>query len=252
MDNPFQSPKRRLNRARDHIKDLLASSDRFFDANPARMNSEMNADGTREELFFTFGAPFPPELGEIAADIIENLRSALDQTGYAAAVLGGKIEPKNAYFPICQGGSEELDRVVKDRCKDAPEEIRTIFREFKAYYGGNLSLWAFNRLCSINKHRLLTATGASGALHIQRGDLQNGRMSDKLVWDREKSRMPFAVLYPGGYLAQQSKFTFGIAFAEVEPIAGVAALAFLDAAVREVERVITATEAECRRIGLLT
>jgi hypothetical protein len=80
-------------------------------------------------------------------EIIEALRSALDQAGAACAVLTGKTNPKKSYFPFADSGPE-LTKVIKGRCKDLPGEIISLFRSFQPYQGGNDPLWAMNKIAA--------------------------------------------------------------------------------------------------------
>jgi hypothetical protein len=70
-------------------------------------------------------------------------------------------------------------------------------------------------------------------------------------YDRAKHQIPLARVGPGGEFRFEADFTFSIFLDEFNgvrpgPIAGV-----LNGIASEVERVLVATEAECRRIGLL-
>jgi hypothetical protein len=125
MADPFDSSRRRLERAKEHINDLYVRSEAFFDANPPTIVPEMNAERTREEYYIRFGNPLPGKFSDIAADAVENLRSSLDHIGYAVAELCGKTNAKFAYFPIAKDATH-LEMVIDGRCKDLPNEITAL------------------------------------------------------------------------------------------------------------------------------
>ena len=133
--DPFESPKRRLKRGKEHARRLEKRIQSFLKKEPHQRVEDTDAEGvTTHAIKFT--RDFPHSWGDAAVESIEALRSALDQIGYAAAILGGASEPKQAYFPIANTASD-LDTVVKGRCKDIPTEIKTLFKGFNAHAGGN-------------------------------------------------------------------------------------------------------------------
>lgn len=250
MSDPFDSSRRRLDRAKEHINDLYVRSEAFFDANPPAVVGEMNAERTREEYYIRFGNPLPGKFSDIAADAVENLRASLDHIGYAVAEFCGKTNAKFAYFPIASDATN-LEMVINGRCKDLPNEITAVFRSFNPYKGGNNRIWALNRLCTVNKHRLLLPAAMWSGMHIFKGGLMNGGIYDQLIWDRAKNQIPFFWLAPGGYFHYQSKFTYAISFDEAE-VGTVPAIPILNEIVADIEKIIAATESECKRIGLVT
>ena len=70
-------------------------------------------------------------------------------------------------------------------------------------------------------------------------------------WDSVKNEIVFARLGPGGVFKYNFDFTFYIAVGEVPELAGEPLFPMLDAMSAAAERVLSATEAECRRTGIL-
>jgi hypothetical protein len=248
--NPFNSPRRRLARAKQHVNRLEKRIRTFLDRKPYKPVADTDATGTTTHAI-KFNRNFPDSWGDAAVEALEALRSALDQTGYAAAVLGGVANPKYAYFPIADTMTD-LDALTKGRCKDIPATVSAIFRAFDAYEGGNYTLWALNKLCNANKHRLLVPIGgiAGGGTLFPGGFLKNASVFAPR-WNSAKNQIEFAKTYVGGELKLDGRFTFNVAFDEFNGVRRVNAIGILDAMAREVDRVIVATEAECRRLGLL-
>jgi hypothetical protein len=133
--DPFESPKHRLTRAKEHIRRLEKRIKTFIKKTPPSRAEELDAEGWTVHSL-KFPRPVPQSWADSAGGAIEHLRSALDQCGYAAAVRGGKVDPKNAYFPFADT-STELANVINGRCKDLPTEISALFGSFEPHQGGN-------------------------------------------------------------------------------------------------------------------
>jgi len=247
--DPFESPKRRLKRGKEHARRLEKRIHTFLKKKPHERVEDVDAEGfTTHAVKFT--RDFPDSWVDAAVESLEALRSALDQTGYAAATLGGATEPKNAYFPIADKIAD-LDGVVKGRCRDLPTEIKTLFRGFDAHEGGNYALWALNKLCGANKHRLLIPIGAlAPQMTMAKAALRGGQLFSPR-WNGKKHQIEFARVDPGGEFKYDAQITFFIGFDEFNGVKPAPAVGVLDLIASEVHRVISATEAECRKIGLL-
>ena len=118
--------------------------------------------------------PVPAVCDELAFETLFTLRAALDQAAYAAATAAGKVQPRYAYFPVAKtlGG---LDDVIRGRCRDLPDEIKALFREFKPYKTGNNALWTLNELGN-KVHAALVPVG------VTRGKLG-------IFWTEEESML---------------------------------------------------------------
>jgi hypothetical protein len=133
--DPFESPKRRLARGKQHIRRLDKRIQTFLKKQPHKRVAEPDPDGSVVHAI-KFTRNFPDSWVDAAVEALEAVRSALDQAGYAAAILGGAVDPKNAYFPIADTDAD-LDNVTKGRCRDLPREVSALFRGFDAQEKGN-------------------------------------------------------------------------------------------------------------------
>lgn len=250
MSDPFNNSKRRIERAKTHIHDLDGKIRYFLDRKPCSHVVEPDADGVNQLHKIKFTAPIPDSFGEIAADILENLRAALDQAGYAVAVAAGTIKPRYAYFPIVEYAAD-LDAAINGRCKNIPDDIIALFREFKPYKGGNDLIWALNKTNNINKHMLLVPSCVSlGKMNLRmRGSGESCIPVPR--WNREKNEIVFAITGPGAKFEYDVKGSFCISFDEIETIRGYPAATILREMASEVECLVSAIEAEARRIGLV-
>src|SRR5262245_61209963 len=156
-DHHFRSPKQRLARAQEKIAELNAAIETFVKSEPYARVVEINPASGFQFHKIKMTKPLPDLLTDLTMEIIEALRSALDQAGFACARLDGKPNAKSAYFPMADTGPD-LANVIKGRCKDLPPDIVTLFRSFMPYKGGNDPLWAMNKIAN-TKHTALVPVG---------------------------------------------------------------------------------------------
>jgi hypothetical protein len=254
MADVFRSPKRRLKRAKAKLKSLIARGKTYAAKRPYALVKEPNPESGFEFYKFKITKPLSLGMQDLAWEIVEELRSALDQIGYACAVASGKVAPKNTYFPIADSGAQlETDVINRGRCKDIPPDIVALFRSFEPHKGGNYPLWALNRLANGNKHRFIipSGTAAEQSIGVNRMLSVPGISIHVPAWDRTKNEMLVLSAPIGSDIKYDLQFAILIAFDEVEPVAGEPVIPVLHTMVGEVERVLLATEAEARRLGLV-
>lgn len=249
---PFESPYRRLARAKKNISRLEKRIATFGKTHPGSLIAETDADGITTHAY-KFSRKIPDSWADSAVEAIEALRSALDQCGYAVAVLSGVSDPKNAYFPFGDSAAE-LDANVKGRCKDLPPEISALFRSFDSHEEGNYPLWALNKLCNANKHRLLIPVGlvtnaATFEMSLS-GDGSHFELPSP-TFDPIKNQIVLVKTGPQNNFKYQIELTVLITFDEFNGVKSSSVPSVLNAIAREVDRVLRTTEAECRRVGLI-
>lgn len=71
------------------------------------------------------------------------------------------------------------------------------------------------------------------------------------LYDREKHEIPIAKVGPGGEFKYDASFTFSVFLDEFNGVKRAPVVGALSAIANEVQRVLMATETECRRIGLM-
>src|SRR5690606_771518 len=119
-----------------------------------------------------------------------------------------------------------------------------LFRGFNAYEGGNYALWALNKLCNANKHRLLIPVGVfAQGMVFTRHLLVDGEVFAP-QWNREKMQVEFARIQPGGSFDYNAQVSIHIAFDEFNGVKGGPAVGILKLMERAVRRVLNATEEE--------
>jgi hypothetical protein len=188
----------------------------------------------------------------IVFDAVTNLRSALDQAGFAVAVAAGK-KGKDAHFPFGDTLAEVQSR-AGGPSKDIPKEIFDVMVSAKPYKGGNDLLWALNKLCNTNKHEMIIPMGmAVGGVVMASGPSMKGLLSiGGHRWDSAKNEMEFLRTGTTTIADINGQFTISVAIGKIEIVEGQPALKIFNATAGEVERVLMAIEAEARRIGLFS
>jgi len=250
MTDPFSSPKHRLARAKKHLADLKAEVDGFFlGEDPAEVVLEPNAGGTKNLHKFRFRKPLPAVTDDLAWDTVSNLRAALDNATFTCGVVAGNPDAKSAKFPFGDTAAD-VENDVRRGCKDLPQPIIALLMTFQPYKGGNDSLWALNKLCNIHKHRFLVPTvmvmGSTKGAGIGQGRVFSPE------FDAGKYEFTFGESPPGGNLDYNVEMTMFVALDEPDIIRRKPAFDVLSAMAGEVERIVLATEAEARRIGLIS
>jgi hypothetical protein len=254
MSDPFQSSRRKVARAKKHIADLEREIGDFVKkASYVRFSEPHTAKPLLTVHKIRMNKPIPDGLSEIAGDAIGNLREALDHATFSVAIASGVTAPSNAYFPF-SGTVDDIDNCMKKRCKDIPKEMHPFLRAFEPYAGGNEVLFTLNKMANRDKHALLVAFGA---LSIDAGMNVSGTGGYMSIprphaWDHAKSEMELITLGPGCQLNAQFRFLITIAFTGIEVVERFPAPSVLVEITHEVERVLSAIEAESRRLGLVS
>lgn len=253
MSDPFESSRRKIARGKKHIADLRDRQAAFFQQKPYITFVEADPEVPEHIVHkLKLVEPIHADLSEITGDAAANLRAALDHACYAIAVAGGKANPKAAYFPLTTFPEFELENVIKRRCKDLLEDILTLCRTFKPYGGGNDALAGLNAICNADKHRILTRLGVrinhEGIVATTYSFMS---IPNPAVWDDAKNEIELFTCASDATFEAEVQFTQFVAFGQIEIVSGKPALAFLNHAASEVERVLLALEAEAGRIGLI-
>jgi hypothetical protein len=242
MIDPFQSPLRRYSRAKKHIDNLDKKIVKFFKKQPYSRTIEDDIDGINKTHKIKLTKQIPIAFTDLAVEAIEGLRSTLDQATFAACISAGQSNPRNTYFPISDSPSE-LDNVIKGRCKDIPSDIITLCRSFNTYKGGNDLIFALNRLCNVNKHRLIIPVGlANAGTHYKHLVASGGISIPNPVWDRGKNEIIFAKTAPDTKLQYDINFSFFIAFGESDIVEGQPVVPILRNIAKEVLKIVLAIQ----------
>jgi len=252
MGDDFASPKSMLRRAKKQIADLDTQIKAFTKDEPWSHVVEKDADGVTDLHKVKFSARLSGDLPHIVFEAANNLRAVLDQLGYVVAQIAGNSDPKSCKFPV---GPTEVDmrNNSKGGCKDLPAEIRSLFEGFKPYKGGNNALWALNELANAPKHKTLYPVAlGGGGMFVRNLKASGGFAIPNPRYDSANNEIVFLRTGPDTKVSYDVAVAFSVALDDIaDVVKGQHPVAALNAMASEIERILMATEAECRRIGLL-
>lgn len=250
MADPFESSRRKIARAKQHIQNFKRHVGRFEKKEPYKPLAELDPQSPNTRVHkVKLVEPLPVVLGEIVADAVGNLREALDLAGYAVAVASGS-KTENTYFPF----AKDRAHFNFGRCKDLPQDIQTLFGAFKPYLGGNDMLWAINQICNVKKHKDILRIGVTviGGMNLSASGSKGTWAYPKTwAWDRTKNEVILGWSSTDSDFKCHFKVTLAVAFGEVQIVRGQEALGVLSQMVRIVEGILLAIEAESRRLGYI-
>jgi hypothetical protein len=155
-------PLAKVERAKHHLQEVGAVLAAFFDTKPYVFAWRQDPRTRRVTYYLTSVTDVPPEIAVLAGEVIQSLRSALDQLAYQLVLVGtGKPGPfTHVYFPIFdsvekyRGGKHGQTKGMDPRAIKAIDALQP-------YRGGNDQLWQLHRLNIIDKHRLLVTVGST-------------------------------------------------------------------------------------------
>lgn len=254
-DDPFFSARTRLERAERKISELDTAIWEYRSSHPLNLICEPDEPERRTKTYkFKFHAPFPDSWTHLPIEILEATRSALDQCAYAAAKFSGNTRLKRTQFPIADS-FDDLKNLITGRkvCKDVPDAIVDVFIHSRPYKGGNDTLWALNKLRNSTHTQLVPVAVTKASIWIHHRELLR---SDDLtplnpLFDRAKYEIPFARAPIDGDFKFTAYPTVDIRFEQSAAIDRRHAIAFLTAAVHEVEDVIQAVDVACAQLGFI-
>jgi hypothetical protein len=199
--------------------------------------------------------PMPEGLDDIAADIFHNLRSALDQAGYATAIANNKSGGA-AYYPFGDNAVEVASRRT-GASKEIPSEIFNVMESFKPYKGGNDLLWTLNKMRNHGEHRITCAVGKAVGNHSifffqKHGPIETGMVVSMppVIWEPGQQEVEFLRIGRSGDGRYRSAVNTFLTFSEFEPIRGKIVEEVLNALIALVNGILTAIEIKATECGL--
>jgi hypothetical protein len=254
MTDIFYHSKLSVRRAQEHILDLQGKISAFIDIKPYAHVTESDPDGVNKLHKIKFIKPLPYEFASITADTVNNLRSSLDQAWYAVAVVCKAIGiTGEAYFPIANSVADFEGMLRKRWAKNFHPDILALLRRLQPYKGGNDLIWALNRICTTNKHRMLSPIGITGGgMHIGYLKMYGPGQIPAPKWDIAKQEIVFAITGPGtSFEYRDLNLSFYIAFDDVDVVGGYPVLGILRNLLSIVNGIVRALEAETQRLGFI-
>lgn len=215
----------------------------FINTKPYTLISEPQSD---EILHIAILTGLPIGFRIAIANSINNLRSALDLGWHTLLVITNTIKPTDERkFPFADD-IVKFDGLLNRGFKNYPHEIKTLARSFQPYKGGDDLLWALNRICAANKHRLLAPISV---LEVE------GFLWDRRIpcpsWDRRENEIARFITFPDENFNDYIDVTLDIAFDEVDIVQGQPVLTVLHALSDKVKNILIAIEAMAIKMGAI-
>ena len=162
MADRLAGPLAKVERAKEHIRDVDAAVRAFLDGHPYVIHTKRDPE-TRQLIYFMASVgEIGPDVALRVGDALQNLRSALDHLAYQLWLVGtGRDGPAfHVYFPIFDSATEYKAKSARQVQGMAKAAIKAIDAA-KPYKGGNDTLWLIHHLNRIDKHRLLVTVGSA-------------------------------------------------------------------------------------------
>jgi hypothetical protein len=152
--------KLKIERAKEHVRDLDSAMESFRSSNPYGFRIENDAQTGDKLHYLNIRVETPNSFALMIGDAVHNLRTSLDHLAWQLVEANGntpKIGVGGTQFPIYDspsklktGGVAEIQGITSDAQK--------LVNSIKPYKGGCDDLWILHELDLMDKHRLLFAT----------------------------------------------------------------------------------------------
>jgi hypothetical protein len=239
--NPFESPHLLLDGATRHIEALERRVDDLRQT-PDWVAIAPDAEGG---YFISANIRIPPDMKQIAFDIVSNLRSALDHAVFAGTLALTGDERSNTKFPIGDTEQEARADVNRSRAK-VPAELLDFLLAFNVHRDGNITVWALNKLRNTKSHRVLVPF-ASTVDYV--GESASPGTKATHEWDKATGRFKMRFEQSPIFGPPIAAYTFRLhVLIGTGTFSGEPALAVFGRMFGEVERIISAIEAETTRL----
>ena len=243
----FESPRLTLKRAKHHIRDLKEVVQKFTYEQPWTYLIDTESRAPKVVHKIKFHKLPPADMACVLFDAVNNLRAALDQIGYSAAIASGKIKPWDTKFLF---GDDA--KAAKWKSKDLPLEIVDLFRSVEPYEGGNGQLlWAVNRLCNTKKHSQLVPMEVTGAVATYRAWVPDGTPAGTGLggsnWMPDECELILMVVPPEIDPDLSGNFSFTVSVDSVDLIRDKPIVMVLEGAAGSIADLLVSAEAICQR-----
>jgi hypothetical protein len=135
----------KIERAKKHLAELKTEVGAFLSSSPFEVGKRHDPQTQEISYYVVRAADVPASISAITADILQNLRRALDHLACDLVITAGKYPTRNTGFPIFGSlgiYNAQAGEKTRGMRQDAVEAIAAI----KPYKGGNDVLWHLQEL----------------------------------------------------------------------------------------------------------
>ncbi len=148
------SARVKAERAHKYLDELEIEVAAFLQSNPCKITTRLDPKTQELAYYAASVTEFPPSKVAVAADLLQNLRSALDYLVYELVVNAGHSPTRNTGFPIF-GSLAIYKAQASEKVRGVCQEAIDVIDSLKPYKDGNNDLWCLSALNNVGKHRLL-------------------------------------------------------------------------------------------------
>jgi hypothetical protein len=162
MTDTFRLIQAKVTRAKQHVQDFQLALSAFNNTKPYVVAIKEDLEAGKRIYYVAKADPVPDSVATIAADVIQNLRSPLDQIAYQLVLdARGGAEPNwFVYYPIC-GNATDYPSLRNRFIKGVRQEVVDAIDTTEPYKGGKgHAIWQLNALNKPDKHKLLVGAGS--------------------------------------------------------------------------------------------
>lgn len=251
-EDPFESPKQLIGRARSQIDELEKDITAFFDQESGKPVIREDPKTGQQVHTVLLTKVLPSQWTLVLKDAIGNLRDALDHAVYSAAIVLGVTNPEKTAFPFGKDHAAVESSLAGRNFGDVPPKLRPFLIGLKPYPGGNLLLQYLNKIRNPNTHRTLVPTGSAMTSSMRFSGALNGptKMGYSL-WLPETNEIEFMRLGRGSKADYHLNFNFRVIFGGIDIVRGKLVVPTLNEIASEVERIVLEMELEATRLQQL-
>ncbi len=184
----LKNPLLKVERAKEHLDILDVELAKFQDSKPFRVSYKEYP----QKKLYIMNCQIPiidSRLAIIASDAVYNLRSALDHIAWQLALTTTKSPLVRTCFPIIDKNTSEKMGTFKSITRDIPIDAINEINFLQPYHRGTSYkddfLWKLDKLCNIDKHRVIPAHGTAIDFKIPKSikaeDLTFGELDNAYV-----------------------------------------------------------------------
>ena len=151
--------KLKVERAKEHIRELGRSIQAFRDSNPYGFIIEDDLQTGDKVHRLEIRKETPDCFALLIGDAVHNLRSALDHLAWQLVIANGQVPisgPGGTQFRIYNPSPKP--KPMQGKIQGISADAQKLIDGIKPYRGGNDDLWALEQLDVIDKHKLLIVT----------------------------------------------------------------------------------------------
>lgn len=216
MEAEFRSHRNLLAQAGELVEEFEGRVRNFITHNPSSYVTELDPrTGETVHKVRLFGR-VPDHIDQLSVQVLNALRSSLEQAVYAAGRING-VEDPNTEFPVVNSAAE-FPKPHYKRIKDVSPRVMDELEELQPYHEGNWPLRRLHDLRNHNFHRRLVPMAVSPSQMNLNGFLVHGGNGIKMSFQYlEETNEVECFRTTGQYFGRPPRVGMNLAFSVEGP-----------------------------------